>query len=103
MANKKIYGKHLERGRFYVHSDSHGGHPSLLYKKNDRKNKYQIIVFTSSPGPKRKALKHSIEPIKVKKSYVHNTPKIVKRRELSSFPMSGLKIDKEDKATIRNN
>ena len=63
---------------------------------------YFIIVFTSSNGPKRKRLKHSIEPIKVKVSFVHNTPKISKRRELGSLPMAGLKIDKEDKPLIES-
>jgi len=100
MSKKKQYSKHLEKGRFYIHSDGHGGHPGLLYKKNDKKNRYFIVLFTSSPGPKRKALIHSIEPIKVKTSYVHNTPKITKRRELSSFPKVGLRIHKEDKMTI---
>ena len=79
MSKKKTYNKHLEKGRFYIHSDGHGGHPALLYKKIDKRNKYYLVVFTSSPGPKRKRLKHSIEPIKVRVSYVHNTPKISKR------------------------
>ncbi len=100
MSNKKIYNKHLEKGRFYVHSDARGGHPALLYKKRDKKNLYFIIVFISSDGPKRKKLKHSIEPIKIKVSFVHNAPKVSKRRELSSTPMIGLKIDKEDKPLI---
>lgn len=38
MSKKKIYNKHLEKGRFYIHSDGHGGHPALLYKKSDKKN-----------------------------------------------------------------
>ena len=100
MSKKKIYNKHLEKGRFYIHSDGHGGHPALLYRKKDQRNKYFILIFTSSPGPKRIKLSHSIEPVKVRVSYVHNTPKLAKRRELSSFPMLGLKIDKEDKITI---
>lgn len=56
MSKKKIYSKHLEKGRFYIHSDGHGGHPALLYKKRDKKNIYFIVVFTSSNGPKRKKL-----------------------------------------------
>ena len=101
MSKKKIYNKHLEKGRFYIHSDGHGGHPALLYKKRDRKNVYFIVVFTSSPGPKRRKLKHSIEPIKIKTTFVHNTPKISKRKELSSHYMDGLKIHKEDKPLIK--
>ena len=100
MSKKKIYNKHLEKGRFYIHSDGHGGHPALLYKKSDKKNIYFIVVFTSSPGPKRKRLKQSIEPIKIKVSFVHNTPKISSRRELGRNHMNGLKIDKEDKPLI---
>ena len=100
MSKKKIYNKHLEKGRFYIHSDGHGGHPALLYKKNDKKNLYFVIIFTSSDGPKRKKLKHSIEPIKIKTSFVHNTPKASKRRELGSSPIVGLTIDKEDKPLI---
>ena len=100
MSKKKIYNKHLEKGRFYIHSDSHGGHPALLYKKRDKKNTYFIIIFTSSPGRKRTRLKHSIEPKKVKKSFVHNLPTIARRRDLSKKEMTGLKINKEDKPLI---
>ena len=100
MSKKKIYNKHLERGRFYIHSDGHGGHPALLYKKSDKKNSYFVIVFTSSPGPKRIKLKHSIEPIKVRVSFVHNTPSKSKRRDLGSRPLEGIKINKEDKPKI---
>lgn len=102
MSKKKIYNKHLIKGRFYLHSDGHGGHPALLYKKRDKKNLYFVLIFTSSNGPKRKRLKHSIEPIKIRVSFVHNTPKISKRRELSSSPIIGLKIDKEDKPLIES-
>ena len=102
MSKKKIYSKHLEKGRFYIHSDGHGGHPALLYKKRDKKNEYYVVVFISSPGPKRKQLKHSIEPIKIKVSFVHNTPKIGKRREFGKTPMTGLKINKEDKPLIES-
>ena len=102
MSKKATYNKHLEKGRFYIHSDENGGHPALLYKKNDKKNKYYVVVFTSSEGPKRRALKHSIEPIKVKTSYVHNTPRIVKRKDLKSKPMKGLKIHEEDKDLIKS-
>jgi len=101
MSKKRFFNKHLEKGRFYIHSDGHGGHPALLYKKRDRKNLYFIVIFTSSPGPKRTRLKHSIEPIKIKKSFVHNSPSIVKRRDLGTKPMGGLKINKEDKPLIK--
>ena len=100
MSKKKIYGKHLEKGRFYIHSDGRGGHPALLYKKNDKKNEYYIVVFTSSNGPKRKKLKHSIEPEKIKTSFVHNSPVVAKRKDLGRKPLSNIFINKEDKKTI---
>lgn len=101
MSKKKIFKKHLEKGRFYIHSDGHGGHPALLFKKRDNKNFYVVLIFTSSPGPKRRKLKHSIEPSKVKNSFVHNSPSISKRRDLGSRPLKGIKIHKEDKPTIK--
>ena len=101
MSKKKIYSKHLQKGRFYIHSDGNGGHPSLLYKKSDRKNLYFVVVFTSSPGPKRVRLKHSIEPSKVKQSFVHKMPKIASRRDLGAKILSGIKINKEDKPLIK--
>ena len=102
MSKKVIYKKHLEKGRFYIHSDGHGGHPALLYKKIDKKNIYFVIIFTSSPGPKRIRLKHSIEPIKVSISFVHNKPTVGKRRDLGSKPLTGIKISKEDKPLIES-
>ena len=73
----------------------------LFFKKRDNKNMYFIVIFTSSGGKKRTKLKHSIEPIKIKISFVHNLPTVAKRRDLGSKPMIGLKIYKEDKPTIQ--
>ena len=101
MSKKKIYKKHLERGRFYLHSDRAGGHPALLYKKRDNKNRYFVVLFSSSNGPRRKKLKHSIEPNKIKQSFVRNNPKECKRRDLGSKELVGLKVHKEDKITIK--
>lgn len=102
MSRKKIFKKHLEKGRFYLHSDKFGGHPALLYKKRDNKNLYFILIFTSSKGPKRKRLKHSIEPKKVKVSFVHNEPKIANRRELGGKELVGIKIHRDDKSLIKS-
>ena len=102
MSKKKIYNKHLEKGRFYIHSDGHGGHPALLYKKRDKKNEYYVVIFTSSPGPKRIKLKFSIEPAKVRVSFVHNAPSKSKRRDLSARPLVGMKINKADKPLIKS-
>ena len=101
MSKKHIYKKHFDKGRFYIHSDKQGGHPAYIYKKKDKKNKYYIIVFTSSPGAKRKRLKHSIQPEKVKISFVHKFPEIVKRRDLKRRAMDGIRIHKDDKPTIK--
>ena len=102
MSKKKIFRKHLEKGIFYIHSDGHGGHPALLYKKRDNKHLYFVVIFTSSKGPKRIKLKHSIEPAKVKESFVHNSPKKAKRKDLGGRPLSGLSINKEDKPLIKS-
>ena len=100
MSKKKNYNKHLQKGRFYLHNDKRGGHPALLYKKRDDKNMYFIIIFTSSPGPKRIQLKYSIEPERINISFVHEMPSIVNRRDLSSKVLTGIKIHKDDKAII---
>ena len=101
MSKKIIYKKQLKKGKFYIHSDGHGGHPALVYEKNDKRNIYYVVVFTSSPGPKRIKLRHSIEPIKVKVSFVHVNPSKSKRRDLGSRELKGLKIHKDDKPTIK--
>ena len=101
MSKKKIYNKHLEKGRFYIHSDRNGGHPALLYKKIDKKNKYYVVVFTSSSGKRRTKLKHSIEPIKVKTSYIQNMPAVAKRNELGRKTLNRLHIHKDDKPLVK--
>ena len=94
MSKKKIYNKHLEKGRFYVHSDNNGGHPALLYKKKDNRNLYYIVIFTSSSGKRRIKLKHSLDPTRAKAAFVHDTPAISKRRDLGRKPLTRLKINK---------
>ena len=101
MSKKKIYNKHLEKGRFYVHGDCHGGHPALLYKKRDKKNLYFIVIFTSSPGKKRIKLKHSLDPSHTKVSYIHDTPTISKRGKLGRKQLTRLKIHKDDKPLVK--
>ena len=101
MRKKLLNIKHLEVGRFYLHNDKYGGHPAYLYKKRDSRNEYYILIFTSSDGPKRTKLSKSLEPSKVANSYVHNVPSIVKRRDLGSKPLVGLKIDRSDKVLLK--
>lgn len=100
MSKKKIYNKRLLKGKFYVHSDRQGGHPAYLYKKNDKKNQYFILIFTSSPGLYRRKLKFSIESDKIKTSYIQNMPSVVKRRELGAKELNRIKISKADKPLI---
>ena len=101
MSKKKLYSKHLQKGRFYVHGDCNGGHPAFLYKKRDNKNLYFLVIFTSSPGKKRIRLKHSLDATRTKKSFVHDTPTISKRKDIGRKPLTRLKINKEDKPLIK--
>ena len=102
MSKKKIYSKHLEKGRFYLHNDRNGGHPSLLYKKRDNKNMYFIVVFTSKPGKRRTKLKSSIEPSRIKVTYVHNLPIVSRRKKIGSKVLTRMKLHKEDKPLIKS-
>lgn len=70
-------------------------------KKIDKKNEYYVVIFTSSPGPKRIKMKYSIEPIKVEISFVHSSPKKSKRRDLGSRPLIGIRIHRDDKPLIK--
>ena len=56
---QKRYKKPLIRGKFYRVIDTNGGHPSKLFKKNTKKNKYWIVRFTSSTGRHRTEVTYS--------------------------------------------
>ena len=87
-------------GRFYVTYHTGGkGHPSLVFRKNKRKNKYWIVVFDTTPRDDRKKLKHPIE-ISIKESYVQKKPVISSHGDLGDHELTGLSIDKQDKITI---
>ena len=101
MSKKKIYSRHLMVGCFYLHDDSNGGHPSLLYKKIHSKNRYYVIIFTSKPGRKRKKLKHNIDVEKETPSYVHLVPVVCKRNMLGPKILTNFKINKEDKCLVK--
>ena len=47
MSKKVIFKKHLEKGRFYIHGDRHGGHPALLYKKVIHKTITNLYMRTT--------------------------------------------------------
>ena len=58
----------LKRGKYYA-SYPNGGHPSLIYRKNKKKNKYDAVVFGTTPGHHKKELDHPISP-SVKQSVI---------------------------------
>ena len=103
MSKKRIYGKHLEKGRFYHRSDNNGGHPALLYFKRDKKNIYRVLVFTSKKSLGAILLAKSIDVLYPnKKFYVHRNPYIGKRRDFGRKPLTRLRIQKEDKQLIKS-
>lgn len=95
--------KIIKKGKYYWHKDNSikGLHPSYVYKKNDKKNRYNIVCFTSTKGSNRIKLNKNIDPQSNKECYVLKYPQCVKR---SSFKKEiiGCKVkDVEDKARIR--
>ena len=99
---QRRYRKPLIRGKFYRVRDSNGGHPSKLYKKNTKKNRYWIVRFTSSAGRHRTKLMHQIDLKRNGDSYIINTPFIEKYENFaSSFPLEGLRIHKDDIKTVK--
>ena len=71
-------------------------------KKNDKKNKYNIVCFTSSKGKHRTKLKENINPSKVNEiCYVLRNPSVVKRKAIGQ-EINGYKItNKKDKALVK--
>ena len=88
----------LKRGRFYA-SYPNGGHPALIYKKNKRKNRYDAVVFGTSPGKHRTYL---VIPIGdgIKISVVHNRPIRGTRKDYGDKELTRLKVSKIDKPRI---
>ncbi len=81
----KLKLKTIKKRKYYWHRDSSskGFHPfSYVYKKNDKKNKYNIVCFTSSNGKGRKKL--NIDPNSNQKCYILNNPQSVKRKSFST-------------------
>ena len=90
----------LLRGKFYAIYTTGASHPSLLYKKNKRKNKYQVVVFDSSNGRHRTKLKHPTSPT-IKESYVQNRPLVGTRKDFGNHELLGIKIHRDDKVIIQ--
>ena len=99
---QRRYNKPLIKGKFYRIKDSSGGHPSKLFKKNTKKNRYWIIRFTSSPGRHRTKLKHQIDPQRSGDSFVINNPSIEKYEDFANpYPLNNLRVHKEDLKLVR--
>lgn len=95
--------KIIKKGRYYWHGDSSlkRRHPSYVYKKNDKNNRYNIVTFTSSKGKKRTKLNKNINPNSDKDCYVLNNPQIVKRKSFGR-ELIGYKVtDPRDKYIIK--
>lgn len=93
----------LYKGKYYWHKDSSDkkNHPSYIYKKNDKKNRYNIVQFTSSKGKRRTKLNNNINPNSKDDCYVLNNPQVVKRGSFGK-ELSGYKVkDKRDKRIIK--
>lgn len=95
MSKKKIK---LRRGKFYA-SYPNGGHPSLIYRKNRRKNRYDAIVFGTSEGKHKTKLDYPISP-NVKQSVIHNRPIRGVRSDFGDKEYQGLYVNKKDKPKI---
>ena len=95
--------KIIKKGRYYMHKDSskYHVHPSYVYKKNDKNNRYNIVTFTSSKGKNRIKLNKNINPNSNKDCYVLKNPRIVKRKSFGR-ELVGYKVtDPRDKYIIK--
>ncbi len=96
MSKKKIYSKHLEKGKFY----SVNRHPGLIVFKNDKKNIYIAIVTGTTLGRHQTRLKHPTEK-RVKVTYVKNRPILGRRKHFGSHELKGMKIHADDRILIK--
>lgn len=96
MSKKKIYKKHLEKGRFY----SVNKHPGLIVIKNDKKNVFIAVITGTSPHRHQTKLKHPTEK-SIKESFVNNRPIQGKRKNFGSKELIGTRIHPEDRITIK--
>ena len=96
MSKKKIYNKHLEKGRFY----SVNKHPGLIVFKNDKNNAYIAVVTGTTKHKHQTQLNHPTEK-KVRTSYVNNRPVLGRRKHFGSKELIGMKIHPDDRIRIR--
>ena len=96
MSKKKIYNKHLEKGKFY----SVNKHPGLIVFKNDKRNIYIAVVTGTSKHKHQTKFKHPTEK-KVETSYVNNRPVSGRRKHFGSKELAGMRIHSDDRIVIR--
>ena len=96
MSKKKLYSKHLEKGKFY----SVNKHPGLIVSKNDKKNTYTAVVTGTTKRKHQTSLLHPTEE-RIKTSYVNNRPVQGRRKHFGSKELVGMKIHADDRAVIR--
>lgn len=96
MSNKKIYNKHLEKGKFYIVNK----HPGLIVLKKDKKNIYIAVITGISQHRHQTKLKHPTET-KAKVSFVNNRPVQGRRKHFGSKELVGMKIHRDDRITIK--
>ena len=96
MSKKKIYNKHLEKGKFY----SVNKHPSLIVCKNDKKNIYVAVVTGTTKHKHQTKFKHPTE-YKIETSYVNNRPVSGRRKHFGSKELVGMRIHSDDRIIIR--
>ena len=88
----------IRRGKFYIYYPN-GSHPSLIFSKNKRKNRYDAIVFGTTPGRHRIKLDHPMSP-NVEMSVVQTRPVRGVRSDFGDKEVIGLYINKDDKIKI---
>lgn len=96
MSNKRK--KKIRRGKFYISYPS-GGHPSLIFRKNKRKNMYDAIVFGTTPGHHRIVLSYPIS-LNIRVSVIHTRPIRGVRSDFGDKELAGLTIHKADKIKL---
>lgn len=96
MSKKKIYNKHLEKGKFY----SINKHPGLIVFKRDKINVYIAIVTGTSRHRHQTKLSHPTEP-GVKESFVNNRPIQAKRKHFGSKCLIGMRIHSQDRSIVK--
>ncbi len=87
-----VLSKIIEIGKFYlIHDGSKTGHPGFVVQKDDKSNRYLVIITESDkPGnvSKRKADKRHLTDLdyptedKVVKSYIKKRPMLCKRKDI---------------------